>query len=179
MTTKTGTGSTSSRDVDTAILGAGLAGLGASYHLGHPNSVIFEAKAHYGGHLFSWQRNGFTWDDGPHISFTMNPVKDLLAECVNGEYEEVEIKATNYFKGHWIDHPAQTSLWQIPEPCERNAWEFYRNGPKGTREAKELRGMAPSIDGAGVRRHVSGGVHAVHWTCEPGIWTSIGSASVS
>ena len=80
---------TKGADLDIVILGAGLAGLSASYHLGHPkNSAILEAKDYYGGHLFSWQRNGFTWDDGPHISFTMNQyVKDLFAECVNGEYK--------------------------------------------------------------------------------------------
>ncbi len=114
-------------DVDTVILGAGLAGLSTSYHLGHPkNAVIFEAKNHYGGHVYSNERDGITWDDGPHISFTMNQyAKDLFSECVNGEYEEVSIKATNYYQGHWIDHPAQTSLWQIPEPLRTRCVESF------------------------------------------------------
>ena len=78
------------RDLDIAILGAGLAGLSTSYHLGHPaNAAILEAKDHYGGHVYSWERDGFTWDDGPHISITMNEyIKDLFAEFVDGEYEE-------------------------------------------------------------------------------------------
>lgn len=127
MTMSKGTNSTPARDVDIAILGAGLAGLSTSYHLGHPtNAAIFEAKDHYGGHLYSVQRDGFTWDDGPHISCTMNQyVKDLFAECVNGEYEEVPITATNYYQGHWIDHPAQTSLWQIPEPLRTRCLESF------------------------------------------------------
>jgi protoporphyrinogen oxidase len=59
--------------VPIAIVGAGLSGLSISSHLGHPKgTVIFEAKAHYGGHIHSETRDGFTWDDGPHISFTSN-----------------------------------------------------------------------------------------------------------
>ena len=170
MTTKTGTGSTSARDVDTAILGAGLAGLSASYHLGHPkNSVIFEAKAHYGGHLFSWQRNGFTWDDGPHISFTMNQyVKDLLAECVNGEYEEVVIKATNYFKGHWIDHPAQTSLWQIPEPLRTRCVEsFIETARKEHAKPKNYEEWLHQSMGPVFADTFPAAYTRKYWTCEP------------
>jgi protoporphyrinogen oxidase len=104
--------------VPIAIVGAGLSGLSTSYHLGHPaGAVIFEAKSHYGGHIHSEYRDGFTWDDGPHISFTSNEyVKSLFSECVAGDYIDLYITATNWFEGNWIDHPAQTSLWQVPEP---------------------------------------------------------------
>jgi protoporphyrinogen oxidase len=164
MTTSSGA------DLDIVILGAGLAGLSASYHLGHPkNSAIFEAKDQYGGHLFSWQRNGFTWDDGPHISFTMNEyVKALFAECVGGEYEEVSIKATNYFKGHWIDHPAQTSLWQIPEPLRTQCLESFLDTVKNKPEKPDNyeqwlhQAMGPvfadTFPAAYTRKY---------WTCEP------------
>ena len=52
------------------ILGAGLAGLSASYHLGHENCQIFEQHTFAGGHIHSEHREGFTWDVGPHVSFT-------------------------------------------------------------------------------------------------------------
>jgi protoporphyrinogen oxidase len=77
------------------------------------------------------QRDGFTWDDGLHLSFTMNQyVKDLFADCVNREYEEVRVKVTNYYRGHWIDHPAQTSLWQIPEPLRTRCLESFLEAVK-------------------------------------------------
>lgn len=109
----------SAREVDkpVAILGAGISGLSTSYHLGHRDSVIFEAQGNYGGHVTSWVRDGFTWDDGPHISFTTNGyVRELFAENVDGEYEVLDVRATNYFAGDWIEHPAQTHLYQVPEP---------------------------------------------------------------
>ena len=107
------------RDPDTsiAILGAGISGLSTSYHLGHRDSVVFEAGDGYGGHVTSWTRDGFTWDDGPHISFTSNEyVRELFADNVDREYEELDVRATNYYRGHWIEHPAQTHLYQVPEP---------------------------------------------------------------
>jgi protoporphyrinogen oxidase len=100
----------------TVVLGAGMAGLSASFHLDH-RAVVYEQHPYYGGHTCSMRNEGFTWDEGPHISFTKNDyVRELFAESVGGEFEEFEARPTNYFQGHWIDHPAQTSLHQVPEP---------------------------------------------------------------
>ena len=63
------------------ILGAGISGLSASFHIGHERSQVYEAKPHYGGHIFSFVRDGFTWDDGPHVLFTDSEyVKQVFAE---------------------------------------------------------------------------------------------------
>ena len=164
----------SQSDLNIAILGAGLAGLSTSYHLGHPaNAVILEAKDHYGGHVYSDERDGFTWDDGPHISFTMNQyVKDLFAEFVDGEYEELKIQAVNYFQGHWIDHPAQTCLYQVPEPLRTQCLESFLETARrpSTTTPEELRGVAAPGDGPGLRRHLPGCVHTEvldHRAAEP------------
>lgn len=99
------------------ILGAGLSGISASYHLGHQNCVVFEAKGHTGGHIHSKELNGFTWDEGPHVSFTKHGyVKELFAQSVNDRFLEFPVHPTNYYKGHWIPHPAQSNLWAVPEP---------------------------------------------------------------
>ena len=55
-----------------AIIGAGISGLAVSYHLHHEGATIFEASDHYAGHVHSEFVDGFTWDDGPHISFSPN-----------------------------------------------------------------------------------------------------------
>jgi protoporphyrinogen oxidase len=99
------------------ILGAGLSGSATSYHLGHENCIVFEAKEHCGGHIHSKQINGFTWDEGPHVSFTQHQyVKDLFAKSVKQDFLEYPVFPTNYYKGNWIPHPAQSNLWAIPEP---------------------------------------------------------------
>lgn len=98
------------------ILGAGLAGISASYHLGHQNCIVFEKNSYLGGHIHSEIIDGFTWDEGPHVSFTKNEyVKTLLADNVSQEYLEYPVETANYYRGHWIPHPAQSNLYAVPE----------------------------------------------------------------
>lgn len=60
---------------------------------------------------------GFTFDQGPHVSFTKHAyVRELFERSVGGEFLEFEVRTRNYFRGAWIDHPAQVHLWQVPEP---------------------------------------------------------------
>jgi protoporphyrinogen oxidase len=100
-----------------AVLGAGISGLAVSYHLRHKDTVILEKQPYYGGHIHSDVVDGFIWDDGPHISFTSNNyAQDFLADTVDGAYEVVTSRASNYFRRHWIAHPAQVNLYQVPEP---------------------------------------------------------------
>jgi protoporphyrinogen oxidase len=133
----------SNADVPVAIIGAGLSGLSTSYHLDHRDGVrLFEWKDYYGGHVHSETREGFTWDDGPHISFTSNEyVKSFFADAVDGEFEDLDIKAVNYYQGHWIDHPAQTSLYQVPEPlrsrCVESFIEMSKHEPTTPRNYQE------------------------------------------
>lgn len=99
------------------ILGAGLAGLSCSHYLGHENCQILERKGHAYGHIHSEKINGFTWDEGPHVSFTKHSlVRELFADSVDGEFDEYPVKTGNYFRGSWIDHPAQSNLYQLPDP---------------------------------------------------------------
>ena len=131
--------------------------------------MIFEAKNYYGGHLYSWQRDGFTWDDGPHISFTMNQyVKDLFAECVNGEYEQVAIKATNYSRAIGSIHPAQTSLWQIPEPLRTQCLEsFLETVKKPHTPPKNYEQWLHQAMGPVFADNFPAAYTRKYWTCEP------------
>ena len=120
------------------ILGAGMAGLSTAFHIGHDNCVLYETKPHYGGHIHSEQRDGFTWDYCPHVSFTKKEyVRNLFAESVNQEFEEFEVRAGNYFQGQWIDHPAQSNLYQIPEPLRTECLNsFLEARSQGTTQSQ-------------------------------------------
>jgi protoporphyrinogen oxidase len=108
------------------ILGAGISGLSASYHLGHASCLLLEQGDRPFGHVKAVSRDGFTWDEGPHVSFTKHAyVRDLFAASVDGEFEEYVARATNYFRGHWIDHPAQVSLYQVPEPLRSQCLDSF------------------------------------------------------
>ena len=99
------------------VLGGGISGLATSYFVGHDKCVIYEADSHYGGHVYSEEQGGCIWDDGPHVSYTKNEfIQELFSKLVGGQFEEVQAEIVNYYQGHWIDHPAQSNLYQIPEP---------------------------------------------------------------
>jgi protoporphyrinogen oxidase len=122
-------------EVQNLIIGAGLTGLSCSYHIGHNNCLILEAKPYPYGHIYSEIIDNFTWDEGPHVSFTNHDyVKELFDESVNGEYEEYEVTTGNYFRGHWIEHPAQSNLYQIPEPLRSQCLESFLNSRKDLNE---------------------------------------------
>lgn len=99
------------------ILGSGMAGLGAAHRLRELDvaSVIYERADYPGGHTASFAREGFVFDDGPHISFTRNErLQALLAEAVDGRFEVIQTRVDNHWKGHWIKHPAQCNLHGLP-----------------------------------------------------------------
>jgi len=98
-------------------MGAGMAGFGASHKLNENNikSMIFEKQNHHGGMASSFTIDGFTFDTGPHISFTKDEqIQQLWAESVKNEYETLDVTVNNYWKGHWIKHPAQVNLHNLP-----------------------------------------------------------------
>ena len=100
------------------VLGTGMAGWGAAHHLreaGH-TPILFDKKSHYGGHTASFLREGrFTFDEGPHVSFTSHErLQQLFAEQIDQQYETLHTKVNNYWRGHWVKHPAQINLYGLP-----------------------------------------------------------------
>lgn len=101
-----------------AILGGGMAGFGAAHHF-HKNrmkATIYEKQSYHGGHATSFSSKGFTFDNGPHISFTkVERIKNLFAQSVDNKYESFVAGVNNYWNGHWVKHPAQVNLHGLPE----------------------------------------------------------------
>jgi protoporphyrinogen oxidase len=101
-----------------SILGSGMAGCGAAHHLKAEGieSVMYDKNPYSGGHTASHQYDsGFTFDEGPHISFTdVERIQKLLAENVNFQYETIAAYVNNYWQGHWLKHPAQCNLYGLP-----------------------------------------------------------------
>lgn len=121
-----------------AVLGTGMAGLGAGYALesrGVP-FVCYDKADHFGGHTRSLSyREGFVFDEGGHISFTKNEhVKQVFAENVAGSYQEKKLKIDNYWKGRRITHPPQCHLRGLPADLIVNVIKDFvsaRQAPAG------------------------------------------------
>ncbi|MEE9369553.1 MAG: FAD-dependent oxidoreductase [Pontiella sp.] len=103
---------------DVVIIGAGAAGLGAAhrFHEEGVRATIYEKCSFPGGHAASFSKNGFIFDDGPHISFTDDDrIRKLFHEGVDFQVEAFEADVNNYWKGHLIKHPAQVNLHGLPQ----------------------------------------------------------------
>ena len=96
-----------------------MAGFGAAHALYNQGvrGVVFEKKPHHGGHTASHRfPSGYVLDEGPHVSFTKNErIRRLFADSVEQEFEESPARVNNYWRGHWIDHPAQCHLHGLPQ----------------------------------------------------------------
>ena len=100
------------------IIGSGMAGCGAAHqlHAENMNSIMYDKNSHYGGQTATnTYESGFTFDEGPHISFTkVERLQKRLAENVNFQYETLNTYVNNYWQGHWIKHPVQCNLYGLP-----------------------------------------------------------------
>lgn len=114
---------------DVVIIGSGMAALGAANLLRNEgvDSVLFDRSAYPGGHTASFHYpSGFIFDDGPHISFTQDArIQSLLADSLEQSFETLQCRVNNYWRGHWIKHPAQVNLFGLPpELIDRIIGEF-------------------------------------------------------
>ena len=113
-----------------AVLGAGLAGLAAGHKLNemHSDFNIYEKSNFIGGHAATHKLGDFIFDDGPHVSFTKRPeIKRFLADSVDEDFIEHKSKVLNYWKGHWVKHPAQCFLYGLPTETIKNCLIDYVN----------------------------------------------------
>lgn len=95
------------------ILGAGIAGISAAYHLKKAGieSVIYEQDDDYGGLCRSFQVDGFTFDTFAHISFDSNTEEYL--ENTTEHYTHAP-EALNFDNGRWLRHPVQNNMVNLP-----------------------------------------------------------------
>lgn len=101
-----------------AILGAGLSGMAAASVLSDQDTVVYESRTHAGGHASSFSIDGFTFDEGPHVSFTSDQrIREFFADSVQQKFLEHPSYANNYYRGIFLKHPVQTNLRNLPPEC--------------------------------------------------------------
>ncbi len=96
------------------ILGAGISGISAGYHLKKANikPIIFEQNNTWGGLCDNFEIDGFRFDKFVHLSFSKDDyVNELFSRSaeLNVHYPD----PINYFNGTWLKHPAQNNLYNL------------------------------------------------------------------
>ena len=120
-----------------AVLGTGMAALGAAHRLKDVKAelILYDKNDYYGGHTASITTpSGFTFDYGPHVSFTKDErIQKLLADNVEGQFETIQYQVDNYWQGHWVTHPVQNNLHGLPLGLViQIIGEFAKRGDKAT-----------------------------------------------
>ena len=97
------------------ILGGGLTGLSAAFHLGDVGSVVVEREAEPGGLCRSFREDGFTFDCTGHLLHLREARFQALVErLLPGTMARHERRALVHSHGVETDYPFQANLRGLP-----------------------------------------------------------------
>ncbi len=132
---------------DILILGSGMAGLGAAHRLNSEGrkARVLDKNAYAGGHTTTHIRDGYVFDEGPHVSFTKNErIKKFFAEAINNEYLSIDAYIDNYWRGQYIRHPVITNMHGMPRDvvvkCITDYVEAKQNRQPDDQQLRRLAG---------------------------------------
>jgi protoporphyrinogen oxidase len=96
------------------ILGAGLAGLSASFHLPPEETLIVEREAEVGGLCRSREVGGFVFDCTGHLLHLKDvAIQELLRGLLPEAFHSVERRSLIYSKGVHTGYPFQANTYGI------------------------------------------------------------------
>lgn len=122
----------------TVILGSGISGLSAGFHLNKQgvSNVVYEKNDDWGGLCANFTIDGFRFDKFVHFTFTN---EEYIRNIFNSssELEELPAISNNYYKGFWLRHPAQNNLFPLPEDEKTKIIADFIDRPK--KEISEIK----------------------------------------
>ena len=103
----------------TVILGAGLCGLSAAYHLegqSNPDYVILERNPEVGGLARTETYDGFSFDHAIHILYSQDPyVQDLVCNILLKDAVRRQVRQSFcYTEGIFTEYPYQLNNFGLP-----------------------------------------------------------------
>lgn len=159
--------------VHTLILGGGLSGLSAAYHLekaGFTDYLLVEKNPFFGGLCASEEINGFTFDLSGHLLHLHDPyAKTLVRKLLGKNLHRLQRRAFIDFGGRLIPFPFQANLWALPpkikQECLHGAQEAAQT--RGKQKPANFRQWCLQAFGEGVYRHFMRPYNAKLWQTEP------------
>jgi protoporphyrinogen oxidase len=136
------------------IIGAGPAGLGASYFATQDCTVI-EAEADVGGLCRSFDVGGCTFDLGGHAFFTRHhDILSLIEKTLPGGLYAQPRRAFVYCDGVLVGYPFQANLFGLPPATVAECLiGLVEAAAAPERETESLSDWVDAAFGAGIARH--------------------------
>jgi len=111
------------------ILGGGLAGLSAAYHIGK-GCEVFEAEDEPGGLVRTRWVDGFGFDYTGHLLHIRDDyARGLVRQLLKGNLLEHERRAAIYSKGVYTGYPFQANTYGLPDDVARECVEGFMAAP--------------------------------------------------
>ncbi len=154
------------------VLGAGLAGLAAAYHLRRP-ALLVERCAQVGGHARSQRQAGFTFDVTGHWLHLRDPQTRTLVEGLfaPGELVSVARRTQVYSHGALLAYPFQANLHGLPlevvQECLVGFIEARERAARGEPAAATFEAFAEARFGRGIARHFFVPYNSKLWGMHP------------
>jgi protoporphyrinogen oxidase len=157
------------------ILGAGIAGLSAAWHLRQKgvSCLVFEKENDVGGLCRSKKTRGFTFDFSGHLlhfrnSYAFNLVKKLLGE----QFVKHERSAWVSACGRYTRYPFQANLFGLPPRVAKECLDGFVCAQRKKREGllkKPINFLqwTRRTFGEGIARHFMAPYNAKFWTVSP------------
>ncbi len=102
------------------IVGAGLAGLSAAYHLQGAPLQVFEKEREAGGLCRSYDLNGFTFDLTGHLlHFRRAEIKELIGRLLDGRFTTHVRRSFIYSYRTYTEYPYQVNTFGLPPEVVR------------------------------------------------------------
>jgi protoporphyrinogen oxidase len=139
------------------ILGAGLAGLSAAFHLPPEETLVLEREGDVGGLCRTRQTDGFFFDCTGHLlHLKEGPVREMVLNLLPRAFESVERRALIYSKGVFTGYPFQANTHGLPREVIRECVvgfveSLMRKGRE--KEPDNFRDWVLSTFGEGIARH--------------------------
>jgi len=133
------------------ILGAGLAGLSAAYHLNGPH-MILEKDPRVGGLCKSVNISGYVFDYAPHILFTRDDyVRTLFEGLLKGNLHRHTRRSYIYLKNAYVRYPFEANLNALPEDIIQECIDGVMN--RETTEPTNFEEWIYATFGDGIAKH--------------------------
>lgn len=152
----------------TVILGGGLAGLSAAYHLGG-KATLYEQQASFGGLCQQVRVDGFRFDVVPHVlHFRDEATRAWVSRLLAGRLRSYARRAGVYVHGTYLRYPFQAHLFGLPasvvEECVQGRALAARNGAP---ETGTFERWIRSTFGPGIATHFMEPYNTKFWTLPP------------
>jgi len=152
------------------ILGAGLSGLSAAYHL-KQDYEIFEKNNRVGGLCRSIKKDGFIFDYGPHILFPKDEyTQELIKKLLNKNLHFQQREAYIYHKTYdvYTRFPFQSHLYGLPVPVVKDCIiGFFKALQRTEEKPQDYEEWIKWNFGEGIAKHLMIPYAKKIWTVSP------------